>query len=95
MLIYVCVKAEQQQEREQAKKIMQMLARDIENTYICAAFTFDYLPPPDMQQEADRDIMREDLICACDKMIVATELTEDILRDIEFAKNIKIPIEYI
>lgn len=92
MLIYVCVKAEQQYEREQAREIMNALARDVDNTYICAAFAFSYLAKPD---EADLEIMREDLICACDKLLIVTELTEEIRRDIEFAQGIKIPIEYI
>ena len=92
MLIYVCAKAEQQNERDRARDIMQALARDLENTYICSAFAFSYLTDCD---EADREIMRADLICVCDKLLIATDLDEDMRRDIDFAQGLKIPIEHI
>jgi len=94
MLIYVCAKIEQQNEREQVEALLQKLARDNLNTYICGAITFSYLPPAKDKEEAYRDIMREDLICACDKLLVITDLDENMRRDIYFAELLKIPIEY-
>lgn len=92
MLVYVCIRTEQIIEREQAKEILKELALDNANTYICPDFAFSYLDRP---KEADYDIMREDLICACDEMLICSGLNENMLRDYEFAKTLKIPIKFI
>lgn len=80
---------------EKAKKITHDLqVNDIENCYICPLLAFSHLGYNEIGYEEEMALCL-DLMTVCDKLIVASELSEGVNREIDLAEKCKMEIEYL
>lgn len=80
---------------ERAKKITHDLqSEDLQNTYICPLMLFSHLRYGEVGYEAEMELCL-DILSNCDKLIVASEVTRGVKREIEFANLVGMEIEYI
>ena len=80
---------------ERAKKITHDLQiKDTENCYICPLLAFSYLWYNEIGYEEEMALC-EDLLILCDKLIVASDVSEGVKREIELAEKCKMEIEYL
>ena len=80
---------------ERAKKITHDLqVNDTENCYICPLLAFSYLGYNEIGYEEEMALC-EDLLIVCDKLIVASELSEGVSREIDLAEKCNMEIEYL
>lgn len=96
MIFYVAHKYEKRgDEINRALKIVHDLAvKDMSNTYICPItallhFGTDEIPKLDEMEQ------RYDLLCCCEKLIVASEVTEDVQKEIAMAKRLQMEVVYL
>ena len=80
---------------EQAKKITHDLqVADLENTYICPLLIFSHLEYGEIGYEAEMENCL-DLLSVCDKLIVASDISKGVAREIEFANLVGMEVEYL
>lgn len=80
---------------EKAKKITHDLqVNDLENVYICPLLAFSHLGYNELGYEAEMDLCL-DLLCLCDKLIVASDISEGVDREIELAHRVGMEVEYL
>ena len=80
---------------ERAKKITHDLQiKDTENCYICPLLAFSYLGYNEIGYEEEMALC-EDLLTVCDKLIVASDVSEGVKREIDLAEKCKMEIEYL
>ena len=80
---------------ERAKKITHDLqANDLENCYICPLLAFSHLAYGEIGYEEEMQLC-EDLLILCDKLIVASDLSEGVEREITLAEKCNMEIEYL
>ena len=80
---------------ERAKKITHDLQiKDTENCYICPLLAFSYLGYNEIGYEEEMALC-EDLLTVCDKLIVASDVSEGVKREISLAEKCKMEIEYL
>ena len=80
---------------ERAKKITHDLqVKDLENCYICPLLAFSHLAYGEEGYEQEMALC-EDLLTICDKIIVASELSEGVNREIDLAEKCNMEIEYL
>ena len=80
---------------ERAKQITHDLqVADPDNCYICPLTAFSHLQYGEMGYDAEME-MCFDLLSVCDKLIVASEPSEGVRREIEFAKMVNMEVEYL
>ena len=80
---------------ERAKKITRNLqVKDLENCYICPLLTFSHLGYGEIGYEEEMQLC-EDLLVLCDKLIVASNLSEGVEREITLAEKCNMEIEYL
>lgn len=80
---------------ERAKKITHNLqVNDLENCYICPLLAFSHLTYGEIGYEEEMALC-EDLLVLCDKLIVASDLSVGVEREIDLAEKCKMEIEYI
>ena len=80
---------------ERAKKITHDLQiNDTENCYICPLLAFSYLGYNEIGYEGEMALC-EDLLTVCDKIIVASELSEGVEREISLGEKCNMEIEYL
>ena len=96
MLIYLSHKYSGNAENiEKAKKITHDLQiADLENTYICPLLTFSHLRYTEIGYEAEMDLCL-DILSACDKLIVASEISKGVAQEIEFANLVGMEVNYL
>lgn len=96
MTIYVSHIFQGKQENlERAKKITHDLqVKDLENCYICPLLAFSYLEYNEIGYEEEMSLC-EDLLTVCDKLIVASELSDGVSREIDLAEKCNMEIEYL
>ena len=96
MMIYVSHKFVGKPENlERAKKITHDLQiKDTENCYICPLLAFSYLGYNEIGYEEEMALC-EDLLTVCDKLIVASDVSEGVKREISLAEKCKMEIEYL
>ena len=96
MTIYVSHIFQGRQENlERAKKITHDLqVNDLENTYICPLLAFSHLAYGEIGYEEEMQLC-EDLLVLCDKLIVASDLSEGVEREITLAEKCDMEIEYL
>lgn len=96
MLIYISHKYSGKPENlERAKKITHDLQiADLENTYICPLLVFSHLGYNEIGYEEEMALC-EDLLILCDKLIVASDLSEGVEREITLAEKCNMEIEYL
>ena len=80
---------------ERAKKITHDLQiKDTENCYICPLLAFSYLGYNEIGYEEEMALC-EDLLIVCDKLIVASDVSEGVKRESDLAEKCKMEIEYL
>ena len=96
MTIYVSHIFQGKQENlERAKKIIHNLqVKDLENCYICPLLTFSYLGYGEIGYEEEMQLC-EDLLVLCDKLIVASDLSRGVEREIDLAERCNMEVEYL
>ena len=96
MIIYVSHKFGAKQENlERAKKITHDLqVNDLENTYICPLLAFSHLQYNEIGYENELEACI-DLLSVCDKLIVASDLSKGVCREIDFANLVGMEVEYL
>lgn len=80
---------------ERAKKITHNLqVNDLENCYICPLLAFSHLGYNEIGYEEEMQLC-EDLLVLCDKLVVASDLSSGVEREITLAKKCNMEIEYL
>lgn len=90
MIIYVAAKyGGDPANIERAKKITHDLqVADLENTYVCPLLMFSHLRYGEIDYDAEMELCL-DILSSCDKLIIASEITNGVRREIDFAKLVK------
>ena len=96
MLIYVAHKHGGKPENmEKAKQITHDLqVNDLENSYICPLLLFSHLRYGEIGYDAEMDLCI-DILSSCDKLIVASEISKGVAKEIDFANLVGMEVEYI
>lgn len=96
MTIYVSHIFQGKQENlERAKKITHDLqVKDLENCYICPLLAFSHLGYNEIGYEEEMALC-EDLLTICDKLIVASDLSKGVCREIDFANLVGMEVQYL
>lgn len=96
MLIYISHKYGANSENfERAKKITHdFQVADLENTYICPLLVFSHLRYGEIGYDAEIEACL-DLLSACDKLIVASDLSKGVCKEIDFANLVGMEVEYL
>ena len=80
---------------ERVKKITHDLqVADLENTYICPLLTFSHLQYGEIGYDAEMENCL-DLLSVADKLIVASDLSKGVCREIDFANLVGMEVEYL
>ena len=80
---------------DRAKKITHDLqVADLENTYICPLIAFSHLQYGEIGYDAEIENCL-DLLSACDKLIVASDLSKGVCKEIDFANLVNMEVEYL
>ena len=80
---------------ERAKKITRNLQiNDLENCYICPLLAFSHLGYNEIGYEEEMQLC-EDLLTICDKLIVASDLSKGVCREIDFANLVGMEVQYL
>lgn len=80
---------------DRAKKITHDLQiSDMENTYICPLLALSHLEYNEIgyDEEIENCI---DILSLCDKLIVASEISKGVQKEIEYAELVKMEVEYL
>lgn len=96
MLIYIAHKFSGKLENYQrAKKITHDLqVNDLENTYICPLLVFSHLQYGEIGYDAEMDLCI-DILSSCDRLIVASDISKGVAREIDFANLVGMEVEYL
>lgn len=77
---------------ERAKKITHDLqVKDLANCYICPLLTFSHLEYGEIGYDDEMELCL-DLLMACDRLIVASEISSGVQMEIDFAKLVKMEV---
>lgn len=80
---------------ERAKKITHDLqVADLENTYICPLLTFSHLEYGEIGYDAEMENCL-DLLSVSDKLIVASDLSKGVCREIDFANLVGMEVQFL
>lgn len=80
---------------ERAKQITHDLQiADPENCYICPLMAFSHLQYGEMSYDAEMELCLDILSC-CDKLLITSEISEGVSREIDFAKMVGMEVEYL
>ena len=96
MMYYVSHKFGAKQENiERAKKITHDLqVKDMNNCYICPLLALSHLEYNEIGYEEEMALAL-DLLTVCDKLIVASDISKGVAREIDFANLVNMEIEYL
>ena len=77
---------------QKAKKITHDLqVKDLANCYICPLLTFSHLDYGEIGYENELEICL-DLLSVCDRLIVASDVSNGVQAEIDFAKLVKMEV---
>ena len=71
-----------------------MQAADLENTYICPLLALSHLEYNEVGYDDEMNLCI-DLLSIADKMIVASDLSKGVCREIDFANLVGMEVEYL
>ena len=96
MIIYVShIYQGKPENLERAKKITHDLqVADLENTYICPLLALSHLQYGEIGYEAEMENCI-DLLSVADKLIVASDISKGVAREIDFANLVGMEVEYL
>jgi hypothetical protein len=95
MLIYCAHKygGDKNNLKKATKIIHDLQTMDIDNTYISPLHCFNYMEYNEVGKDTEL-AMCEDLLMCCDELLVLSEESEGVKREIKMANMFKIPIKY-
>lgn len=80
---------------ERAKKITHDLQlKDLENTYICPILALSHLDYGELGFEEEMNLCI-DILTGADKLIVASEISKGVSREVAFAKLVGMEVQYL
>lgn len=80
---------------ERAKKITHDLqVADLENTYICPLLALSHLQYGEIGYEEEMNLCI-DLLSECDRLIVASDISKGVAKEIDFANLVGMEVEYL
>lgn len=80
---------------ERAKKITHDLqVADLENTYICPLLALSHLEYNEVGYDDEMNLCI-DLLSECDRLIVASDISKGVAREIDFANLVGMEVEYL
>ena len=80
---------------ERAKQITHDLqVNDLENTYICPLMLFSHLRYGEVGYDAEMELCL-DILSNSDKLIVASDITKGVAKEIDFANLVGMEVEYL
>ena len=80
---------------ERAKKITHDLqVNDLKNTYICPLLVFSHLEYGEIGYDVEMENCL-DLLSACDKLIVASDISKGVAKEIDFANLVNMEVQFI
>ena len=93
MLIYIAhAYSNDKSNIEKAKKITRDLqVKDLANCYICPLSTFSYLEYGELGYDDEMELCLDLLTCA-DRLIVASEISNGVQMEMDFAKLVKMEV---
>lgn len=93
MLFYIAHAHQGKSENiERARKITHDLqVADIENTYVCPLLMFSHLRYGEIGYEAEMELCL-DILSSCDKLIIASGITNGVRRELDFARLVKMEV---
>ena len=96
MLCYVArAYGDSEDSYERAERITHDLqVNDTENCYICPLMVFSNLGYDEIPYDVSMDLCI-DILSVCDKLIVASEVSEGVRREIEFAEMVGMEVQYL
>lgn len=96
MIVYVSHKFGGKAENiERAKKITHDLqVAHLENTYICPLLAVSHLEYGEVGYDAEMELCL-DLLSTADKLIVASDLSKGVCKEIDFANLVGMEVEYL
>lgn len=96
MLVYVAHKhGGNLQNMERAKQITHDLqVNDLENSYICPLLLFSHLRYGEIGYDAEMELCL-DILQNCDKLIVASEISKGVEKEIDFANLVNMEVEFL
>lgn len=96
MLVYVAHKHGGKAENmERAKQITHDLqVNDLENSYICPLLLFSHLRYGEIGYDAEMELCL-DILQNCDKLIVASEISKGVAKEIDFANLVNMEVEFL
>lgn len=96
MIFYVAHKHGGKEENiERAKQITHDLqVKDLQNSYICPLLLFSHLRYGEIGYEAEMELCL-DILSNCDKLIVASDLSKGVCKEIDFANLVGMEVEYL
>ena len=77
-----------------AKVTHDLQVADLDKCYKCPILAFSFLDYNELGYRAELELCL-DLLSCCDKLIVASGLSQGVYREIEFAKEVGMEIEFI
>ena len=83
------------QNLERAKKITHDLqVKDLDNTYICPILALSHLDYGELGFEEEINLCI-DILTGADKLIVASDISKGVAREIDFANLVGMEVEYL
>ena len=80
---------------ERAKKITHDLqVADLENTYICPLLALSHLEYNEVGYDDEMNLCI-DLLSECERLIVASDISKGVAKEIEFANLVGMEVEYL
>lgn len=80
---------------ERARKITHDLqVADLENTYICPLLTLSSLKYGEIPYEDEMELCI-DLLTVCEKLIVASDISKGVAKEIDFANLVNMEVVYL
>ena len=96
MLFYIAHKHGGRPENiERARQITHDLqVKDLDNSYICPLLLFSHLRYGEIGYDAEMELCL-DILSVCDKLIVASDITKGVAKEIDFANLVGMEVEYL
>ena len=80
---------------ERAKQITHDLqVNDLDNSYICPLLLFSHLRYGEIGYDAEMELCL-DILQNCDKLIVASEISKGVEKEIDFANLVNMEVEFL
>lgn len=71
-----------------------MQVNDLDNTYICPLIAFSHLQYDEIGYDNELEACI-DLLSVCDRLIVASDISKGVAREIDFANLVGMEVEYL